>query len=349
MKMFYPGDFKISNIPEGRKRFPHIQRNPWKNNLNRNSKVLDDRRDEKSNLKLISTHFKEFCQNTTIHGMKFITTNSFHWTERLFWGSLVTVAVAGVIYISCQLSQKFSNSPLATVVESTMFPVSDIPYPSVTLCLNNRFSAARLDEAHKKFLPKADNETSKIFHLLLLSLNRLEFGAMDEFHEEIFNFTSNELNKLNLTEIVEFMLLTCEEIFIGRCWWRNKYYENCCDDFMYLVKSEYSLCYGFNSAVTETGKAKEDNSSIHYPLRTSNYADWSGLRLKLSTRADIAEKVFNDGISVVVNHPNQWPVNSERFVPGSSDVSIVIKPTYSYTTDDVRSMSIEQRQCLNVS
>lgn len=53
-------------------------------------------------------------------------------------------------------------------------------------------------------------------------MNGLEYGAYDEFDESIFNFTSLELDKLNLTEVFEFVMLKCEEIFVGKCWWRNK-------------------------------------------------------------------------------------------------------------------------------
>jgi hypothetical protein len=53
-------------------------------------------------------------------------------------------------------------------------------------------------------------------------MNGLEFGAYDEFYEEVFNFTSTELDSLNLTEVFEFVMLKCDEIFVGKCWWRNK-------------------------------------------------------------------------------------------------------------------------------
>jgi hypothetical protein len=86
-----------------------------------------------------------------------------------------------------------------------------------------------------------------------------------------------------------------------------------------LTRSEYGLCYSFNSAVTEIGKEKEvrkickfkqivrrvfqANESIHYPYRTSNYGDWSGLRVELSTRTDISAQVDIDGVLIIVQHP----------------------------------------------
>lgn len=185
---------------------------------------------------------------------------------RAFWSILVLGAVICIVSISLQLSDKFTNSPLSTVVESTIYPVSEIAYPAVTICNKNRFNKERCQEAEGKFIPNADNETIEMFRLLITSMNQLEFGAFDEFEEEIFNFTSEQLDTLNLTEVFEFVMLSCEEIFTGRCWWRNKYL-NCCEDFFYLTRSEYGLCYSFNSAVTDIGREKEVRRFAHLLTR----------------------------------------------------------------------------------
>lgn len=166
-------------------------------------------------------------------------------------------AVFGIVYISLELSQKFRNSPLSTVVESTIFSVAEIAYPAITICNHNRFHKERCREAEEIFLPNADNDTLATFRILLASMNGFEFGAFDEFYDEVFNFTSTELDKLNLTEVYEYVMLTCEEIYIGKCWWRNKYSESCCENFFELQRTEYGLCYSFNGAVSEIGMEKE--------------------------------------------------------------------------------------------
>ncbi|KAL7030541.1 hypothetical protein ACKWTF_006702 [Chironomus riparius] len=176
-------------------------------------------------------------------------------------------------------------------------------------------------------------------------MNNIEFGALDEFEEDIFEYSSPDLLALNLTDLYEFTMLTCEEVFTGKCWWRNRYY-NCCDDFFELQKSEYGVCFSFNSAVHDVGFSKSENESIHYPLRTSNYGEWSGLRIDLSTRTDISLPHEVNGIRLLINHPKQWP-NSASFVPAGSATYITIKPTFSYTTEDVRRLHPDQRQCLN--
>jgi acid-sensing ion channel, other len=206
--------------------------------------------------RMLNKWFLNFCDNTSVHGMKFIGKSELHWAERAIWSIFVVFAIFSIVYISLQLSQKFSNSPLSTVVESTIFPVAEIAYPAITICNSNRFHKGRSEEAERKFLPNANNDTLEIFRILILSLNAIEFGAFDEFYEEVFNFTSSELDALNITEILDFIMLKCDEIYTGKCWWRNKYWE-CCDNFFYLARSEYGLCYSFNSAVHEIGKMKE--------------------------------------------------------------------------------------------
>lgn len=85
----------------------------------------------------------------------------------------------------------------------------------------------------------------------------------------------------------------------------------------------------------------------HYPYRTSSYGDWSGIRVEMSTRSDIALQADIDGVTIIVQHPDQWP-NSGQFVPSGSQTAIIVKPTYSYTTEDVRRLKPAERQCLNV-
>lgn len=229
--------------------------------------------------------------------------------------------------ISLQLSDKFNSSPLSTVVESTIFPVAEIPYPSVTICPNNRFHAERCKEAENKFLPSSVTQKErKVFQFLLLGFNNLEFGALDEFYEETFEISSPTLSQVNLTEVFEFVMLTCEEIFTGKCWWRNKYFNCCSEDFIQHQKTEYGICFGFNSAVNEIGIEKDvrieilkklplkcyknnfqANETVHFPYRTSNYGDWSGLRIEISSRSDISLREKFNGIQLLVQHPLQWP------------------------------------------
>ena len=258
--MYYQTDFRSVHVPFHPNFIQHKVFGRFRKNRKGKVSPLESTKENKKN-KGQSEHFIErwfssFCDNTSVHGMKYIGQKNFHWSEKTIWSILVLSAIFGIIYISLELSAKFSNSPLSTVVESTIFPVSEIAYPAITICNRNRFHRERTLEAESMFIPQADDKTIELFRLLLLSMNQLEFGSFDEFYDEVFNFTSPMLDSLNLTEIFHFVMLRCEEIFIGRCWWRNKYLD-CCNGFFELQNSEYALCYSFNSAVNEKGIAME--------------------------------------------------------------------------------------------
>ncbi|KAG5683041.1 hypothetical protein PVAND_012348 [Polypedilum vanderplanki] len=346
--MYYQSDYKFQPRLDYNKNLSNLRRGGRKLNKKHLEPdvIIKHESDEEEVSNEIFECFISFTQNTSMHGVKFIGQSELHWTERIIWSILVIFAIISIIYISLQLSVKFASSPLSTVVESVIHPVSEIPYPSITICPHNRLHAQRAIEAENKFLPNASKETLEIFRFLILNLNNIEFGSFDEFYDEILEFPSNdELRNLNLREVYKFAMLTCDEIFVGKCWWRNKYYE-CCNDFFEQQTSEYGICFGFNGAVEGIGIAKNENESFHYPLRTSNYGEWSGLRIEISTRTDLSLKEEINGIKVIVVHPNQWP-NTGNFIPSGSTTSITIRPTFFYTTDDVRNLEPDDRQCLN--
>lgn len=60
---------------------------------------------------------------------------------------MVVLALLGVLYVSYLLQVKFSTSLIATVVETTFFPVFEIPYPAITVCNYNRINWERVPGA----------------------------------------------------------------------------------------------------------------------------------------------------------------------------------------------------------
>lgn len=89
---------------------------------------------------------------------------------------------------------------MATVVESTFFPIYEIPYPAVTICNFNRVNAERIDEAIEYFLPNASAENTQKLINLVFSLNNFEFGSFDEF-KQMYNDSFLELEHINITSL----------------------------------------------------------------------------------------------------------------------------------------------------
>lgn len=100
------------------------------------------------------------------------------------------------------LQKRFSSTPLATVVESIIFPVYEIPYPAITICNYNRINWKKVDVAKEKFIPNADDRTNELFINLIKAFANIEFGSFDEFIE-LKNKTLIDLEHLNLTAVFE--------------------------------------------------------------------------------------------------------------------------------------------------
>lgn len=124
------------------------------------------------------------------------------------------------------------------------------------------------------------------------------------------------------------MVHKCSELFGLPCWWRNKYI-NCCSIFT-EQKSEYGICYAFNSATNPVGYSKlvsdigEDNTIIKltaaetafslqmneptYPWRTSSYGDWSGLRMEVNINDSTKIKGIKSRSGILVNICNNFTI-----------------------------------------
>jgi acid-sensing ion channel, other len=196
--------------------------------------------EEKSENFVLST-WKFFSRNTSIHGVHYLMEASISLLEKVMWAIFIIVASVGMSYTCIMLSERFQNSKTSTVFESTNFKVSEIPFPAVTLCSNNRLNLTKTNETIAKFLGNSsEGETMK---KILTLMQNMEWGSFDEF-VEIENDTIDAIDKLNLTEVHEYIMHDCEQFFVS-CSWRKVAF-NCCEWFS-KQKTEYGLCWSFNS------------------------------------------------------------------------------------------------------
>lgn len=78
--------------------------------------------------------FKEYCANSTIHGVQHIAERRRHWTERCWW----IVAFALSLWFCGSSIQNiwlnWRDNPVTISLTEKDRPVSAIPFPTVTIC-----------------------------------------------------------------------------------------------------------------------------------------------------------------------------------------------------------------------
>ncbi|XP_059609960.1 pickpocket protein 19-like [Phlebotomus argentipes] len=252
----------------------------------------------------------------------------------IVWLLVVTLAVFGTVFVSLLLSRRFSSSPLATVIESTIYPVSEIPYPAVTICTGNRINWSHVEHVADQYSTgggKLPAESLRNFLLLVERVLRDEF----ELGENLPQYNqSHELEHINFKQLLYDASPRCSEIFEEPCWWRNKYL-NCCTIFTHQLTT-YGICLAFNSLTSVD--AHSHRNETDWPWRTSNYGDWSGLRITLNGSEA-------HGIGVILHHPTQWPQMATFISPGSI-TTFTITPTFTYSRSSVGRIPPAQRGCL---
>jgi acid-sensing ion channel, other len=219
---------------------PHAKQakvlNQWKN-----QKILKALEIKRENF-ILST-WKAFTKRTSVHGVQYLTEASITLIEKVLWALAIILATAAMIYSCLMLSDRFNSSLLSTVFESTNYKVSEIPFAAVSLCNNNRLNYSKTNDAIAKFLPNQSKNETETFVNFMRVLQNLEYGSFDEF-DVIKGRDVSAMDKLNLTEVYEFMMHDCREFFVS-CWWRNSAF-NCCEWFS-KQRTEYGICWSFNS------------------------------------------------------------------------------------------------------
>ncbi|XP_037910068.1 pickpocket protein 19-like [Hermetia illucens] len=266
--------------------------------------------------------------------------------NRLIWAFIVILSIFATIYISILLANRFNSSPLQTVIESTTHPVVNIVFPAVTICNYNRIDWAKIEEAKKKFIPNATKEVEDLFVKFVSKMEIFKFGNFDSF-DELEDVNLHPLDFLNISQLNEFMSHSCEAMFVNGCWWRYRTFR-CCDIFV-RQKSEFGFCFAFNSVVNEVGLTKWEQNEPDWPVKTSTYGAWSGLRVNLVARASsrVPGSNYPIGMMVIIHHPFGWP-NDGLFVPAGTSAAVALKPMLSYAMPSTRRYDPVSRDCIFV-
>ena len=98
---------------------------------------------------MLLSKIQEFCESTSIHGLKYITEPGSHWLERCFWILLVGMGLAFETQLALPIFEKYRESKTITTVDTTNYPIWNIDFPGITVCSNIRVSASRLNAALK--------------------------------------------------------------------------------------------------------------------------------------------------------------------------------------------------------
>ncbi|XP_043248671.1 pickpocket protein 19-like [Colletes gigas] len=296
--------------------FARIKPNPWKN------------RKIKRRETLVSA-IRGYCANASFHGLRYVVDPRLNKIERFLWFAVFATHIVAAVYVTCYLATKLQRAPTSIGIESMNHKISGVPFPSVTLCPNNRVDWDKVANLEKQiFTNSTERQTLKTFRDLLTGLSAISFDV-------------------NVTDALLQAVPNCEQIFTD-CWWRNSN-RDCCEIFE-LHKTEYGFCYSFNSQLAErTVRQKYHGYLEKRPRRATGYGAWSGLRVTARFWNVTKPPNFGgaDGILFMLEDPRVWPHNG-RAIPINSLSTVSFECISGFATQSILDLDESRAPCRHV-
>ena len=82
---------------------------------------------------------------SSLHGLKYISEDGRHWTERVLWLILCLMGFVLNVYFIVPIWIKWNNQPTLTTLDSTNHPVWEIDFPAITICSPNKVVERKLE------------------------------------------------------------------------------------------------------------------------------------------------------------------------------------------------------------
>lgn len=80
----------------------------------------------------------EYCDYSTIHGIRYLGEKKRPWLERLFWVSVFLLSIFTCFKLTMNIWDKWNNNPVIVSFAEKSTPVWQIPFPTVTVCPENK-------------------------------------------------------------------------------------------------------------------------------------------------------------------------------------------------------------------
>ncbi|KAF2890803.1 hypothetical protein ILUMI_15370 [Ignelater luminosus] len=93
----------------------------------------------------LSFYFTEYCDNTSIHGLKFLGERKRSILEKIWWLIFITASIYFCTVLILKTYNKWINAPVLVSFATSETAIWKIPFPAVTICPLTRTEKSKLD------------------------------------------------------------------------------------------------------------------------------------------------------------------------------------------------------------
>ncbi|XP_059608203.1 pickpocket protein 28-like [Phlebotomus argentipes] len=320
--------------------------------------------------------FSEYCNNSSIHGVKYLGERRRPWAERVWWGVVFLLSIYSCFSFIGSSWRRWHQSPVIVTFADKSTPVWQIPFPAVTICpetkvkmeyLNYTKAFNQLRSMHSPLYEgEPDNLTATEQHRLESIYQLCNFNVISSV-----DFGPPEVND-TFADTLREMSPESKDIFLV-CMWRN--FVSGCGSFAPILTEE-GFCYTFNALnASEIYRPVALHPGYEYPLVDEESFRWSledgytsaaplethpqrvlgsGVRGGLFVWLQSAVKDFDymcrgatQGFKLLLHTPGEIPMVSKHYmrIPLNQEITVTVKPSMFTTSDGLMGYNPSRRQC----
>uniref|UniRef100_A0A182YAL4 Uncharacterized protein n=1 Tax=Anopheles stephensi TaxID=30069 RepID=A0A182YAL4_ANOST len=303
-------------------------------------------------------NLRQYCLNTTIHGLKYIGTVSLTWCERAYFFLTFLVVTACSIYFISKVYIKWQSSPIIIGLNPIATHIKNIPFPAVTICNMNQVRREVAERIEERTLEQT----------VLQSICSIDGDYNVTQYEGKWSAVKKLL--LSSTQPCSGMLKACRYA---------KQREKCSEIFQSVFTDE-GLCCTFNTldtvhmfqnatapsifpAEVSNGSGRfrpilwtpeqgygEPPTNTTYPRVIAGTGVTMGLAMVLDANVSdyYCSSTSSTGFKIIFHSPAETPKITDyaQYIPVGSENRIIITPKINDAADQIRKVAQSQRQCV---
>ena len=192
---------------------------------------------------IMMKQFHEFCNHTSLHGWRYLADSKISHPKNIFWFLILCISISGASFLIYHNTLTFRNATIITTVETMTAPLSEIFFPSITVCNINQARKSFFDEIGIK-----NNETLiRLIHSQYLgaSNNKNQKGSLPPELIKRLQQIEKAHNSINWA-----VHQRCSDMFLQSNW-NGHTYDNS-TEIDYDFGTDYGICCWFTPQLNYT-------------------------------------------------------------------------------------------------